>query len=68
MGLESSEEFEMNYVVHQESVLYLLLLAIVTDLVIESARKGLIMDKPYAHGHVLMHEMKEELTEKFWKW
>jgi len=51
--------------VHQGSVLSPLLFAIVVDVVMKCARKGLMNEILYAHDLVLISESLEELKEKF---
>ena len=68
VGLELSEEFEVEVGVHQGSALSPLLFAIVVDLSMESARNGLMSEMLYEDDLVLTSETMEGLREKFWKW
>ena len=68
VGAELSEEFEVRVGVQQGSVLSPLVLAIVVDVVTESAREGLMSEMLYADDLALISETIEGLREKFRKW
>eukprot|EP00106_Octopus_bimaculoides_P001636 XP_014769078.1 PREDICTED: sodium-dependent phosphate transporter 1-B-like [Octopus bimaculoides] len=68
IGTELLEKFAVKVGVHQGSVLSPFLFAAVVDVVMDSAREGLLMEILYADDLVLMSETMEELREKFWKW
>ena len=57
----------MKVSVHQESVLLLLVFAIVVDVVTENVRNGLMSEMLYTDAFVLMSKTMEGLREKFWK-
>ena len=52
----------------QESVLSLLLFAIVVDVITENARRGVVNELLYADDLVIMSEAMEDLKERFWNW
>ena len=62
-----SEEFKAKMAVHQGSVLWPLLFAIVVDVITKNAR-GMINKLPYADGLVLLSETMVDLKESFWNW
>ena len=68
VGSALSEEFKIAVEVRQGSVLSTLLLAVVVNLVTESARDGLLLEIVHADDLVSMSETLEGLMEKFWKW
>ena len=68
VGLEFSEEFEVNVGVHQGSVLSSLVFVIVVDVVTENVRNGLMSEMFFADDLVLTSETIEGLRENFWKW
>ena len=66
VGSAYSEEFEVKVGVHQGSVLSPLLLAIVVDVITESARRGVVDELLYADDLVIMSKDMEDLKERFW--
>ena len=68
VGSGTSDEFGVRVGVHQESVLSPLIFAIVVDVVVEHARKGLLNEILYADDLVLMSESLENLRERFQRW
>ena len=45
-----------------------ILFAIVVDVIAENARRGVVNEILYADELVLMSEIMEDLTERFWNW
>ena len=68
VGSSYSEEFEVNVVVHQGSGLWQLLFAIVVDVIIANARRGVVNELLYADDLVLKGETVEDLKKRFWNW
>ena len=68
VGSAYSEEFEVEVGVHQASVLSPLLFAIVVDVFIENARRGVVNELLYADDLILMSETMKDMKERFWNW
>ena len=68
VGSAYSEEFEVNVGVHQGSVLLPLLFAIVVDVIIENARRGVVNELLHADDLVLISKTMEDLKERFCNW
>ena len=66
VGSACSEEFEVKISIHQGSVLWPLLFAIVVDVITENARRGVVIELLYADDLVIMSEDMEDLKERFW--
>ena len=69
VGTELSEDFCVKVGVHQGSILSpLLLIAIMVDVITESAREGLMKEILYANDLVLVSDTMEEQRRRFQKW
>ena len=68
VGSVTSDEFGVQVIVHQESVLLPLIFANVVDAVTENAGERLLNEILYANDLVLMSENLEDLREKFQRW
>ena len=68
VGSGTSEEFGVRVDVHQGSVLSPLIFAIVSDVVTDHAREGLLNEILYANDLVLMSESLDDLRERFKRW
>ena len=66
VGSACSEEFEVKISIHQGSVLWPLLFAIVVDVLTENARRGVVIELLYADNLVIMSETMKDLKERFW--
>ena len=67
-GSAYSEKFEVIGGVHQGSVLWPLLFAIVANVITENARMGVVYQLQYADDLAFMSETMEGLKERFWNW
>ena len=68
VGCAYSKEFKTKMAVHQGSVLWPLLFAIVVDIITKNARRGMVNKLPYADSLVLLSETMVDLKESFWNW
>ena len=68
VGFAYSEEFKVNVGVHQGFVLLPRLFAIVSDVIKQNARRGVVNELLYACDLVLMSKTMEDLKERFWNW
>ena len=65
---ESSEVFEVKVGMHQRSVLFHFLFALVVDIVTEFVREGALSELLYADDLVMMSETIKGLKDNFLKW
>ena len=63
-----SEQFKVKVGVHQGSVLWPLLFAIVVDVNTENARTAVVNELLYADDLVIMSEDTKDLKERLWNW
>ena len=68
VGINFSDEFEINVGVHHGSVLSPLLFAIVVIVVTNEIKEGMLQEILYADDIVLIEESMEELQETFYGW
>ena len=69
VGIQLSEELEVDVGLHQGSVLSpLLLFAIVIDVVTNEIKEGILQEILYVDDIVLIAEIMAELQEKFHGW